>query len=323
MRVHARTVDAVDRLRHEARIEAVLLGNLLQRVLEGSGVVGRGERVRILEVDLVLTWRHLVVRGFNLDAERLKRVDHVLAHFDALVTSEVKVTGLVVRLGHWVPVGAVLKEEELQLWSHVHLVAELRRALNLAAQCTTWVASEWRTVRKKHIADHARRAGTALGGSPRQNAPRIHVGSQHLIALGDACEALDRRAVEPGAVLDGVRHHVDRDLHALGDAVQVHELQLHGANARLLGLGYGGERRLGFGLGACSIPLRHDPPPPGSARILCVRHRFHPLQARGEAVVGRIGRFAWVWMQFSGSPDCDLAQERAVFRLVQGPALPD
>ena len=143
MRVHARTVDAVDRLRHEARIEAVLLGNLLQRVLEGSGVVGRGERVRILEVDLVLTWCNLMVRSFNLDAERLKCVDHVLAHFDSLVTSEVKVTGLVVRLGHWVTIGAVLKEEELQLWSHVHLVAELCSALDLAAQCTTWVTGKW------------------------------------------------------------------------------------------------------------------------------------------------------------------------------------
>ena len=43
VRVHARTIDAVDRLRHKACIQAVLLGNLLQGVLEGGGVVGGRE----------------------------------------------------------------------------------------------------------------------------------------------------------------------------------------------------------------------------------------------------------------------------------------
>ena len=284
MRVHARTVDAKDWLWHEARIEPVLLGDLFQRVLKGGGVVCGRERVRVFKVNLVLTWRHLVVRGFNLDAERLKGVDHILTHVNALIASEVKVARLVMRLGHWMTIGAVLKEEELQLWSHVHLVAELCGALDLATQYAARIAGKWRAIREEHVADHACRARATLGGSPRQNAPGIHVGSQHLVALGDAREALDRRAVKPGAVLDRVRHHVNWDLHALGNAVQVDELQLDGADASLLGFGDRGECRLGFGLGACSIPLRHDPPPPGSARILCVRHRFHPLKARGEAV---------------------------------------
>ena len=83
------------------------------------------------------------MRGFNLDAERLEGVDHVLANFNALIAREVEVAGLVVRLGHWVTIGAVLKEEELQLWPHVHLVAELRCALDLAAQCATWVTGKW------------------------------------------------------------------------------------------------------------------------------------------------------------------------------------
>ena len=83
-----------------------------------------------------------MVCRFNLDAERLKGIDHVLAHLNALVTSEVKVAGLVVRLGDWVPVGAVLKEEELQLWPHVHLVAKFCSALNLAAQRTTRVTGK-------------------------------------------------------------------------------------------------------------------------------------------------------------------------------------
>ena len=91
----------------------------------------------------MLAWCHFVVRSFDLDAERLEGVDHVLAHFDSLVTGEVEVASLIVRLGGWVPIGAVLKEEELQLWSHVHLVAELLCALDLAAQCTTRITRKW------------------------------------------------------------------------------------------------------------------------------------------------------------------------------------
>ena len=91
----------------------------------------------------MLTWCHFVVRGFNFDAECLKCVDHVLTHLNALIAREVEVAGLVVRLSHWVTIGAVLKEEELELWSHVHLVAELRGALDLAAQCATWVTGKW------------------------------------------------------------------------------------------------------------------------------------------------------------------------------------
>ena len=47
--------------------------------LEGHGVVGRLERVGVLEVDLVLAGRDLVVGRLDADAERLERVDHVAA----------------------------------------------------------------------------------------------------------------------------------------------------------------------------------------------------------------------------------------------------
>ena len=97
MGVHPRAVDAVDRLGHERRVQAVLLGDRLQRELEGHGVVGGAQRVRILEVDLVLALRDLVVRRLDLDAERLERVDHVLADFLGEVGREVEVAGLVVR----------------------------------------------------------------------------------------------------------------------------------------------------------------------------------------------------------------------------------
>ena len=79
MGVHARAVDAVDRLGHERRVQAVLVGDGLEGELEGDGVVGGAQRVGVLEVDLVLAGGHLVVGGLDADPEGLQGVDHVLA----------------------------------------------------------------------------------------------------------------------------------------------------------------------------------------------------------------------------------------------------
>ena len=89
-------VDPVDRLRHERRVQAVLLGDRLERELEGDRVVGGRQRVAVLEVDLVLAGRDLVVGRLDPDAERLEGVDHVLADLLGEVGREVEVAGLVV-----------------------------------------------------------------------------------------------------------------------------------------------------------------------------------------------------------------------------------
>ena len=55
------------------------LRDRLQRELEGHRVVGGLQAVGVLEVDLVLTVRDLVVGRLDADAEGLERVDHVAA----------------------------------------------------------------------------------------------------------------------------------------------------------------------------------------------------------------------------------------------------
>ncbi len=83
-----------------------------------------------------------MVRRLNLDAEQLQRIDHVLANLNALITAEVKVARTVMRCVGRLPLLVHFKEEELQLWAHVHLVSELRRALHLAAQDAARIARE-------------------------------------------------------------------------------------------------------------------------------------------------------------------------------------
>ena len=115
----------MDRLGHERRVQPVLLGDRLERELEGDRVVGGAQRVGVLEVDLVLADRDLVVRRLDLDAERLERVDHVLADLLGEVGREVEVAGLVVRQRLDRAVVAAPEQEELQLRAGVDDVAEL------------------------------------------------------------------------------------------------------------------------------------------------------------------------------------------------------
>ena len=140
--VHPGAVDPVDRLGHERRVQAVLLGDRLERELERDRVVGGRERVAVLEVDLVLPDRDLVVGRLDPDPERLEGVDHVLADLLGEVGREVEVAGLVVGQRLDPAVVAAPEQEELQLRARVDDVAQLLRPLDLAAEHAARVADE-------------------------------------------------------------------------------------------------------------------------------------------------------------------------------------
>ena len=120
----------------------MLLGDRLERELEGDRVVGRAQRVGVLEVDLVLADRDLVVGRLDPDAERLEGVDHVLADLLGEIGREVEVAGLVVRQRLDAAVLAAAEQEELQLRAGVDDVAQLLRPLDLAAEDAPRVADE-------------------------------------------------------------------------------------------------------------------------------------------------------------------------------------
>jgi hypothetical protein len=110
--VHARAVDAEDRLGHERRVQAVLHRHVLHDEAERADVVGRRQHVVVAEVDLVLARRHLVVGGLHVEAHRLEREHDLPAHVLALVDRrEVEVPARVVRLGGGLAVAALEQEE--------------------------------------------------------------------------------------------------------------------------------------------------------------------------------------------------------------------
>ena len=82
-------------------------------------------------------------------------------------------------------------------------------------------------------------------------------GIRYWSRLGDPGEALDRRAVEPGPVLDRALELVDRDRDRLDVADDVGELELDEADAALLG---GLDLGCGVLVGHGRVLLSSEPP---------------------------------------------------------------
>ena len=141
--VHAGAVHAENRLRHERRVEAVVERDLLHDELERRDLVGRRDRVAVLEVDLVLAGSDLVVRRLDLEAHRLERDDDVAPRlFAAVHGREVEVAALVVRVDDRVAVRVAAEEEELRLGPGHERVAESLRLVHLTLQRLARAAGE-------------------------------------------------------------------------------------------------------------------------------------------------------------------------------------
>ena len=153
----------------------MLLGDGLERELEGDRVVRGLQRVAVLEVDLVLPGRDLVVGGLDPDPERLEGVDHVLADLLGEVGREVEVAGLVVGQRRDRPVLVAPEQEELELGPGVDDVAQLGGSIDLATEDPARVADEGLTARREHVADHPGRPARPARLLPGDLGERRHV----------------------------------------------------------------------------------------------------------------------------------------------------
>ena len=224
IRMHAAAVDAVDRLRHERGMEAAHLRNRLDRHAERHDIVRRAEGVGIAEVDFVLSLGNLVVARLDLEPELLEHQADLAPHVPAAVDGRhIEVprrirgarrgTALVVRL----------KQEKLHLRPDVERIAEGLRLFQRLFQNIARVADKRRAVRIIHVADHAR--GLARMRLPRQHGERVQIGTQILVGLMDAREALDGAAVDRTFVVHGLFDLRPRDRDVLELPENVGKLQ--------------------------------------------------------------------------------------------------
>ena len=269
MEVAAVAREVCERLRHERRDQAPLLGQRLDHVAEEDRPVAGAERVREIEVLLELAVRVLVVVGVVVPAE-LRHVARDLGHEVEVARERAHVvTGLVEGVE---PVGqldrAVLvepDEEVLELHAHHELVAELARPVELAAQDR---ARAVRPLLALHV-DVTREAGDArFPGQRGERADvrhRRHVRVVRLLPDRPGGKAGEAGAFAQERVQVACRHELGARL-----AVHVHELreqELHvvltevaldvlpGAR-RAEWLGHGGNVQAAHGGGQCAARTR-------------------------------------------------------------------
>ena len=203
----------------------MLRGDHLDHHPERDQVVGRGQRVGVAEVDLVLADRDLVVRRLQVEAHLLQRqLDVAAAVLAAVDRGHVEVGRGVVRVDGRVAVGVQPEQEELGLRADLHRVAEVGGLRQHALQVRARVAGERLAVGVGDVADQARGAGV-LGAPPRQHGVRRRIRQEVHVRLLDPLEAADRRAVEHQLVVERLLQLLDRDRDVLDLAVRLGELQ--------------------------------------------------------------------------------------------------
>ena len=79
MGVHAAAVDAENRLRHERRVQAVAIGDVLHHEPERAHVIRRDQRIVVTEIDLVLAWSHFMMCSLDMKPHLLERKDDLAA----------------------------------------------------------------------------------------------------------------------------------------------------------------------------------------------------------------------------------------------------
>ena len=213
-----------ERLGHEGGIDTLFERDLLHDQAEGHDVVGRGERVGVAQVDLLLTWCALVVAELHRDAHRLEHRDRLATEVVALpVRAVVEVAHLVDGGGLLAGRESRLQEEELDLGVGVEAEAELGRLVERALEHVAGVGVRRAAVGHEDVAEHP--PGARALPAPRQHLEGARVGLGEHVGLVDPGEALDRRTVEPDALGEGTLELCRGDRHRLEHAEHVGEPQ--------------------------------------------------------------------------------------------------
>src|SRR5262249_41083040 len=161
------------------------------------------ERTELGKVNFVLARPNFAVRGLDLHTETSESIDHRAAQLFSARALNVEITTPIDR--HQVAaVGArvaILEDVELELARDAVVKATLDRISQHPFECLTRIGGEGFAIRQAQVADQAR----GRRRLPRQDYEAAWLGPQEQITFGNASETFDRRAIEPGAVIEHPR----------------------------------------------------------------------------------------------------------------------
>ena len=216
-----------DRLGHEGGVEAVALGQGLDRQLKGHDVVGGVEGLGVLEVDLMLALGALVVAGLDLKVHLLQRhADLPPGGLPVIQGAQVEVARLVVGLGGGLALLVGLEQEELRLRAHIEtVVAHVVGLLDHPLEHIAGIAHEGGSVGVVYVADQP--GHFTVAGPPGEDTEALQIRVEVLVRLVNADEALNGGAVEHTLVADRLFNLGRGDGHVFEHAENVGKLQAH------------------------------------------------------------------------------------------------
>ena len=216
-----------DRLGHEGGVEAVALGQGLDRQLKGHDVVGGVEGLGVLEVDLMLALGALVVAGLDLKVHLLQRhADLPPGGLPVIQGAQVEVARLVVGLGGGLALLVGLEQEELRLRAHIEtVVAHVVGLLDHPLEHIAGVAHEGGSIGVVYVADQP--GHFTVAGPPGEDTEALQIRVEVLVRLVNADEALNGGAVEHTLVADRLFNLGRGDGNVFEHAENVGKLQAH------------------------------------------------------------------------------------------------
>ena len=222
VRVHAGARSVGERLRHEAGMDATLQRDLLDDGAEGHDVVGRGECVRISQIDLVLAWPRLMMRVFHRNAHLFEHIDGGAAEVHARATRHViEVTALVDWFRCTGPIILLLEQVELDFRMHVERESLFLGFGQRLLEHMAWITQRWLAIGGEHVAEHT--CGALRASAPRKNLERRRIGLDDHIVFGHAGEAFHGGTVESEPFLECGFQFRRRDGHGLQCSQHIRE----------------------------------------------------------------------------------------------------
>ena len=201
MRVHAGARSVGERFRHEAGVDAALQRNLLDHGTEGHDVVGRGERIRIPQIDLILTGTRLMMRVFHRNAHLLEHVHGGTTEVHAWTARHViEISAFVDRRRRLGPIVLLLEQVELDFRMHVEGKAPLLGLGQGLLEDMTRIPQRRLSIRGEHVTEHAR--GTLRTAAPWKNLEGGRVRLDDHIVFGHARQTFHRGTVESEPLLE-------------------------------------------------------------------------------------------------------------------------
>ena len=115
------------RLWHESRVQAVLLGQRLDCELKGHDVVGGGQSIGILEIDLVLSRGNFMMTGFDFKAHLFQgHADFTACALAVVERPEVEIARFVAGRCSWMTFFICLEKEEFHFRADIEGVSHIR-----------------------------------------------------------------------------------------------------------------------------------------------------------------------------------------------------